>query len=154
MKEKRCKDCWWPRGHNNALISRCKECTYKKQSEKPVKTYEIKKTPVAKMWKKRAERIKKEGSEWKVFVEIWFERVDQDWKRICDNCWKHIKFFHSSCFAHKLNKRDNPKLRYVKENIALVHWIFEVSEEKTWKTYDCHKEWDLKYKQIIKNMKT
>lgn len=130
------------------MYSRCKECQYAFVNSKPKKIYTLKKTKPKLVWEKRAERIKQYWSEWKVFVEIWIERVNEDWKRICDNCWKHIKFFHSSCFAHKLNKRDNPKLRYEKTNIALVHWIWEIQEEKTWKTYECHKEWDLKYKDI------
>jgi len=62
----------------------------------------------------------------KVFVEIWLER-----EHICINCKKPIKFFHSSCFAHKLNKRDNPDLRYDKNNISLVHGIFEIMNETT-----------------------
>ena len=113
------------------MYSRCKECQYAFVNSKPKKIYTLKKTKPKLVWEKRAERIKQYWSEWKVFVEIWIERVNEDWKRICDNCWKHIKFFHSSCFAHKLNKRDNPKLRYEKTNIALVHWIWEIQEEKT-----------------------
>ncbi len=61
--------------------------------------------------------------------------------------------FHASCFAHKLNKRDYPKLRYDKNNIALVHGIWEIKNKKTWETYNCHKEYDLKLKKIKKTTK-
>lgn len=143
-KEKKCKDCWKPRWHN-LMYSRCKECQYKFVSSKPKKIYELKKTPVKKIWVKRKTRIDEKGSEYKVFVEIWTSRNHR-----CANCWWEIKFFHSSCFAHKLNKRDNQKLRYEKNNIALVHWVFEVKNEKTGETYNCHKEYDLKFSNWIK----
>ena len=142
---KYCKKCWIL--NENPLSPLCKEHYFEREKSKPVKIYEIKKTPVKLIWKKRAERIKKDWSEMKVFIEIWKDRI-----HICDNCWKSIKFFHSSCFAHKLNKRDNPKLRYDKNNIALVHGIFEIKNEETWLTYDCHKEYDLKLKEIIKKL--
>ncbi len=129
---KLCKDCKQPRGHENPLISRCKECQYSKQS--------LKRTEIKKIWKKRINRIKEEWSEYKVFIEIWKER-----EHICDNCWGYIKSFDPSCFAHILNKRDNPELRYKKENIWLVHGIWEQIDE-TGKTYNCHKEFDLKVK--------
>lgn len=141
---KNCKDCWKPRWHNNPLISRCKECTYKKQAEKPIKIYTLKQTKPKLVWKKRKARIKDKWSEYKIYIEIWQER-----KHICDNCWKTIKFFHTSCFAHKLNKRDNPELRYKKDNIALVHWIWEQKNDK-WETYNCHKEFDLKFNKLKK----
>lgn len=140
-KQKLCKDCWKPRDHNIPTISRCKACTYKRSAENKNQKniYTLKRTPVKKIWKKRADRINEKGSEYKVFVEIWQERP-----KICANCGKPIKFFHSSCFAHILSKRDYPKLRYEKENIALVHWVFEVKNEETGQTYDCHKELDTK----------
>ena len=84
-------------------------------------TKELKRTPIKKIGKKKIQRIKDNWSEYKVFVEIWQER-----EHICDNCWWYIQFFDPSCFAHKHNKRDNPELRYQKDNIALVHGIFEV----------------------------
>ena len=108
-----------------------------------------KKTPVKKIWKKRIERIKKYGSEMKVFIEIWQER-----EHICDNCNKYIKYFHASCFAHKLNKRDHQELRYDKSNIALVHWIWEVKNQETGENYECHKEFDLKFNELNKWKKT
>lgn len=142
---KLCKDCWKPRWHNNPLISRCKECSYKKQSEKPKKVYELKKTKPKLVWVKRKNRINKQGSEYKVFLEIWKERL-----HICENCKKPILIFHASCFAHKLNKRDNPELRYDKNNIGLVHWIWEIKNKETQETYNCHKEYDLKLNKIRK----
>lgn len=105
---------------------------------------ELKRTPIKKIGKKKIQRIKDNGSEFKVFVEIWKER-----EHICDNCWGYIQFFDPSCFAHKLAKWANPELRYDKENIALVHGIWEKIDE-TWKTYQCHKEYDLKFNQLKK----
>jgi len=144
---KRCKECWCI--NENPLLKYCMEHADKNkklQSYKPL----VQKTPLKpwlppkKIWEKRKNRIKEQGSEYKVFVEIWKER-----EHICDNCWKWIKFFDPSCFAHKLNKRDNQKLRYDKKNIALVHWVFETMDD-TGKTYNCHKEYDLKFKTINK----
>lgn len=141
---KKCKDCKKERWHDNPLISRCKECQYKKQNIKQKKVYTLKQTPVKKIWRKRKERIKLQWSEFKVFQEIWEER-----QHVCENCWKEILLFHSSCFAHKLNKRDHPDLRYEKDNIALVHGVFEVKNKSTWLTYNCHKEFDLKFKKNV-----
>jgi rubredoxin len=135
---KLCKDCKKPRWHE-LMYSRCKECQYAFEASKPKKVYELKKTKPKLIWVKRKARIRKQGSEMKVFVEMWLEQP-----HTCENCWKHIELFHPSVFAHKLNKRDNPELRYDKNNIALVHWIFETMD-KTWKTYNCHKEFDLKF---------
>ena len=148
MKEKKCKICWLPRNHTNPLISMCKSCTYKKsiENKNQKNIYQLKRTPLKKIWKKRKERIKLEWSEYKVFLEIWKERP-----HICANCWKQILLFHSSCFAHKKNKRDYPNLRYDKNNIALVHWIFEIKNKSTLETYNCHKEYDLKFiKWLVK----
>lgn len=138
MKLKLCKDCWKPRWHE-LMYSRCKQCQYDFVASKPKKVYELKKTKPNLVWEKRKARIKKDWSEMKVFIEIWKER-----EHICENCNKPIKLFHSSCFAHKYNKRDNPELRYDKNNIALVHGIWEQKNDK-WQTYDCHKEFDLKF---------
>ena len=139
MKEKKCKICWWPRWHDNPLISSCKSCTYKKSAENKNQSsiYTLKRTPVKKIWKKRLERVSEKGSEMKMFIEIWQERP-----RICKVCWKPIKFFHTSNFAHILWKKDYPDLRYEKENIELVHGIFEIEDEKTWRTYQCHQKLD------------
>lgn len=136
-KEKKCKDCWKPRGHT-MMFSRCKQCQYKFVNNKPKKIYELKKTPVKAFWRKRTERISEKWSEYKCYVEI---RTTQEHK--CQNCWKHIKFFHSSCFAHILSKRDYPDFRYMIENIALVHWIFETKDDSGL-TYQCHQEIDTK----------
>lgn len=136
---KRCRECRVV--NQNPLLKYCMEHA---SMNKSLKKTELKLwPPPKKIWKKRIERVKKNWSELKVFIEIWKER-----EHICENCWKYIKFFHSSCFAHKLNKRDNPKLRYEKENIALVHWVFETMDD-TGRTYNCHKEFDLKFKKML-----
>ena len=133
---KRCKECWCI--NENALLKYCMKHSY--LNKQPKRT-ELKPWPPPKLiGKKRAKRVQEKWSEYKVFVEIWKER-----EHICDNCWKYIKSFDPPCFAHKLNKRDNPELRYKKENIALVHGIWETMDD-TGKTYNCHKEYDLKFK--------
>lgn len=134
---KYCKICKWL--NENPFLQYCRNCFY------DVNPYYKKKTPLKLIWKKRKERIKESWSEYKVFIEIWKER-----KHICYNCWKYIKLFHSSCFAHWLNKRDNPKLRYDKNNIFLVHGIFEIKDEKTWLTYNCHNEFDMLFNKLKK----
>ena len=142
---KYCKECWVL--NQNVMLKYCMDHA---DMNKGLKTYKPLQPwpPPKKFWKKRTERVKEKWSEWKVFVEIWLERLNWDWKRICDNCKTHIQLFDPSCFAHKLNKRDHPDLRYKKDNIALVHWIWEQMDE-TWKTYNCHKEYDLKFKKQL-----
>ena len=115
------------------VASTCISCVNFWGSNKPKK-------PIKQISDKKRQRIKDNWSEYKVFVEIWKERP-----HICDNCWWYIKYFDPSCFAHKLSKKNYPELRYDKENIALVHWVFEVKNEQTGETYTCHKEYDLKY---------
>ena len=137
---KYCKQCGIL--NENPLVKLCREHYFQQQIDnpKPIKFSDIKRTPVKLVGKKRTTRIKDKWSEYKVFVEMWLKS-----DRLCENCWIHIKFFHSSCFAHKLNKRDHPELRYDKDNIAIVHGIFEVKDEKTGLTYNCHQEFDYKF---------
>lgn len=103
---KLCKDCWKPRGHENLLISRCKECQYKKQS--------LKQTRVKQISQKRKTRIK-ENWEAPMFKEIWQER-----EHICYVCWNNIPEPLTFVFAHIAPKGTYPELRNIKENVALV----------------------------------
>lgn len=103
---KLCKDCKNPRGHENPLISRCKECQYKKQS--------LKQTRVKPISEKRKTRIK-DNWESKMFREIWNER-----EHICYVCKGNIPEPLTYVFAHICPKGTYPELRNVKKNIALV----------------------------------
>jgi hypothetical protein len=120
---KLCKDCWKPRDHENALISRCKACQYLK-SEKNVKQTRIKTVS-----NKKRERLKN-WWEKKIFIEIWNEREHN-----CEICNKKILEAQTFCFAHKCPKWTYPEHRLKKENISLVcsikcHW--EVDKMFSW----------------------
>lgn len=61
---------------------------------------------------------------------------------MCIVCEKPIKFFDPSCFAHVIPKSRFDDNRMDPRNIAVVHGIWEVEDEATGKTYDCHGKLD------------
>jgi galactose-1-phosphate uridylyltransferase len=110
-KIKKCKDCGKPRDHDNPLISRCKKCQYGRD--------QITRTPVALVWKKRKERIQKEGSEVSVYKKVFAKR------KHCVICSQEVDAIEgdlppSWCFAHILAKKNYPHLRLFPNNIAFV----------------------------------
>lgn len=155
MEKKNCKKCWTEFIRYNTIQNICSKCMIEKNKDKQKTIYHIKRTEIKKVWKKRTERINEKWSEMRMFIEIWKERSHE-----CKVCWNFIKFFHTSNFAHILWKKDYPDLRYEKENIALVHWIFEIENEETWKTYQCHQKLDKEtswkkleiYEKLIKKL--
>jgi len=84
---KRCKICWWPRNHNNPLISRCKSCIYKDSVNNP-KQIRIKqksntnKNTVAKFDKKTKWIIKERDN-------------------VCVICWDDWSDFHHIYFSNE-----------------------------------------------------
>lgn len=70
---------------------------------------------IPKVSEKKKERIKQNGSEAKLFLEIWHERP-----HICYICWNNIPEPKQECFSHKLWKWRYPALRYNKKNIEIV----------------------------------
>lgn len=117
---KKCKDCWKDRGHNNPLISRCKECTYKAstKNKNQKSIYTLKRTPIKRVWKKKLERLKNNGSE-----VLTYEKKFNNCDKRCVICKKEFKTFEETktwCYAHILNKRDWPHIRNFINNIAFV----------------------------------
>lgn len=119
MKIKTCKDCWKPRDHNNNLISRCKKCYTKREKnrtmEKGIKQVNLKRTPPARIWKKRKERIASGGSEAKIYARAYSQA-----NGICKICTKTVLNPPAWCFAHILSKKNYPHLRLFTNNIAFV----------------------------------
>lgn len=103
---KKCKDCWKKRDHDNALISRCMDCQYKKQN--------IKRKAVKKISDKRKKRLS-EYSEKDMFKEIWQERNHN-----CEECWKYLREAKAHNFSHIKSKWSRPDLRMDKDNIKIL----------------------------------
>ena len=75
---------------------------------------EIKRTPVAKVWKKRAERLKSWDTEVKAYRKVY------EIRKHCFICWKFVLDPQAWCFPHILSKKDYPHLRTFANNITLV----------------------------------
>lgn len=105
---KTCKQCKWPRNHNNPLISLCRECTYKKSEANP------KQTRIKQVSDKKKERLSK-YSEKDLFKEIWNER-----EHICEECWKFLKEAKAHNFDHIIPKSKWEEYRLDKSNIKLI----------------------------------
>lgn len=108
MKKRLCKVCKKPIDHNNPLISKCKECTYKKSLSNK------KQTRIKPISDKRKKRLKNWWSEKELFKEIWEERP-----HICVDCWKVLKEAKAHNFAHIKSKWKYPELRLDKNNIQI-----------------------------------
>ena len=108
MPMKKCKDCWEPRWHNNALISRCKACQYKKSESNS------KQTRIPTYSPKRKKRLSEWGEK-SLFDKIWDTR-----ERKCVICWKEMYEPANYMFAHILPKWKYPRLREFKNNVGLV----------------------------------
>lgn len=93
---------------------------------------ELKRTPVAKVGKKRIERIKNGGSERVAHKKVY------EMGQTCRNCGKFVPIPYGEdlplvwCFAHILSKKNYPALRVFVNNFALVCGI------------ECHDEVDTK----------
>lgn len=118
---KLCKICG--ETNENQLLKFCRKCYYEE-----VKCDDIRK-PIKQVSDKKKLRIKENGSEVKLFLEIWNERIHR-----CEVCHCFIPEPKPECFAHRLGKWRYPALRYNKKNIALVWDI------------NCHKELDRRNK--------
>ena len=146
--EKKCRKCKQTKDISHfdpdrlgkyGVASTCKTCKKEKQIQnyKPIKVWQ----PVKKVWKKTTARLKEKGLETRVHIEIWNTRP-----RRCQICGGEIRFFDPSCFAHILAKGQYPDndIRYNPLNFALVHSVWQVKNEETGGTYNCHWELDRK----------
>jgi len=118
-----CKQCWEIKDHDNPLIARCKKCTYLnyENNKSQTKIYDIKKTPIKKVWRKRIERIKNWWSEADMYRKILIDR-QINWCLKCEYCWKEFKIEDAwpTSFAHVLSKWMYKHLRLFENNIAIV----------------------------------
>lgn len=94
--------------------------------------------PIAKIWRNKRERLKREGSEVDVFRIVWDNNP-----HVCQECWKPVhnafindRLIKPQCFPHRLPKSMFPKLRLLPENIWLVCGI------------PCHNEYDKKWRDL------
>ena len=110
-----CKTCWEINEYQ--MQKYCKECYYREVKPKQNrKYYELKRTPVNKIWKRTKERIKKDWTETQMFEKIYNKR------KHCELCWTYVMYPAPWCFAHILAKGMYPHLRYFENNIAFVCW--------------------------------
>jgi hypothetical protein len=105
--------------------------------------------PIAKIGKRKKERILEEWSEVEMNREIWETRVNEKGERICVECGKKIKqafigekLIKPQVFSHKLPKGMFPRYRLLPENIDMVC------------DYACHDKNAAKYSdlEVRKNM--
>lgn len=90
--------------------STCFSCM--KLWQKPQK--ELKRTEIAKVGKKRTERLKNGGSEVRIHERIYESR------KHCEICFTEVKNPQPWSFAHILSKKDYPFLRLFENNFVFV----------------------------------
>lgn len=146
-----CKICW--KTNENPLLKYCKKHYFEKQNKKPKKIYKFKRTKLKIIWKKRAERLKNNGSE----VLTYKKKFNSCDKR-CVICWKKYYSFEQTKplnYAHILNKRDWSHIRNFTNNIALVCSIEhhnEVDRQISWQNKKEIEKKILNWEEIIFKM--
>lgn len=115
---------WWKKDFalSPKIPEKAKKVTTLKKTPLPPPT-----KPIAKIGKRKKERILEEWSEVDMNREIWETRVNEKWERICVECWKKItkafignKLIKPQVFSHKLPKWMFPRYRMLPENIDMV----------------------------------
>lgn len=115
----KCKWCWMLKFTDKTKCN----CNAKKFNEEKL----IKKAapkPIAKISKKKQERIKDNWSEWILFKKI-YSKLAKKWLHKCMVCWVIVdeEDVNPSCFPHILPKWKYPEYRYFENNIWFVCWI-------------------------------
>lgn len=119
--------------NENKLLKYCRTCYYEeirlKQKENP---YQMKRSPIKRVWKKRTERLKNWGSERlthiKVYSDVKFCQVPWCGKYVPPVDWQELPAPWS--FPHILSKKNYPHLRNFVNNYFITCWIW------------CHEEID------------
>lgn len=85
--------------------------------------------PIAKIGKRKIERIKNEGSETDIFMTIWNNRP-----HICENCWQTLNEPKTHNFDHIIPKSRWKEYRLDEDNIQIVCFACHY-EKTTWQIY-------------------